>query len=844
MRARLKISRAGVELIKSFEGLRQVAAKLPDGRWTLGYGHTFSAREGARVGAEDADALLRFDLLPIVDGINSLVHHPLNQNQFDALVSFCFNIGMDNFAQSVVLKRINEGRLTEAALAMDSWSSAEFNGQTYVLAPLIRRRAAEKSLFLTPSEDEATAPQITPGMVVRPVEDKAQTVAPHTPPEPRPVPTPAPVMDTPYGGNVVDIARYPPASTVATGGDDQVPMMSEAVQAALMKAQAEAKMREDFERLEAARAAEEARNRERAAEEARRLEEEARRAHEDRLRDEAMRQAQALAAARVAEQARLEQEKRLEQERLAQAEASRQELIQQEAARLEAARQEVARLEAAKAEAERIERDRLIEQERQRLESERLEAQRLEAARRLEAQRLEAERLELIRQEAARDTARAEAARAEALRAEIARQEAERLEAQRIEQERLAAEARAQEVARLEAARLEAFRQEQARQEQARLEQARLEQEQARLEQERLEAEQRARDDEAARLKAEADAKAREQAAAEASAAAAQAAAPSEPASVAPASPSAEEQQRKAEAAAALMRLYSPYASGLGQPLGQSLGQPIVPKPKPAAPTTPPAPQPIPNLGAPYSPRIDLSAPATPAPPAHAPTPAPEVTPQSEEAVRSEPDLTFQDEAELAARRNPSRVAPPVLIAQPPASSVSAPAPAADLHWREQLNRPLPQDGRSVAQTAHQAAHQAAPQSVAHPTPAGAVAIEEVPAPVYRTHAAEEEAIAEDDDWISDSGRIAFSVNTGDEGDKSIWKMFTSTLPWVATSTLGLAAIGGSTAAYYRSNSDSVVQSGMELDFMSLSIILAVAGMVLVCISVTLILKRLGGLKD
>ncbi|MEI9904960.1 MAG: lysozyme [Asticcacaulis sp.] len=80
MRARQKVSRAGVELIKSFEGLRSVAARLPDGRWTLGYGHTFSAREGARVTQEDADALLRFDLLPIVDTINNLILVPINQN--------------------------------------------------------------------------------------------------------------------------------------------------------------------------------------------------------------------------------------------------------------------------------------------------------------------------------------------------------------------------------------------------------------------------------------------------------------------------------------------------------------------------------------------------------------------------------------------------------------------------------------------------------------------------------------------------------------------------------------------------------------------------------------------
>ncbi|WKL57080.1 glycoside hydrolase family protein [Asticcacaulis sp. ZE23SCel15] len=838
MSGRLKISRAGVELIKSFEGLRQVAAKLPDGRWTIGYGHTFSAREGARVGAEDAEALLRFDLLPIMDGLNAMIHYPLNQNQFDALVSFCFNIGIENFAKSVVLKRINEGRLTEAALAMDSWSSAEFNGQTYVLAPLIRRRAAEKSLFLTPTEDEASAPQLSPGMVVRPADDRQDAFT--TPPIPQsqaprtlayqaptPAPTP-PVMDTPYGARAVEIVRYPPASTVATGGEDDVPIMSEAVQAALMKAQSEARMRDDFASLETAK-----------IEAARKLE-------EDRLRDEALRQAQAqaqsLAAARAAEEARLEQLRaehlRAEQAKLDQARRE-QEKLAEDAARLDAARQEVARLEQLKAESDRREQDRLIEQERQRfeaaklehaklehvrleqarLEQDHLESQRLEAARRLEAQRLEAERLEAIRQEAARETARAEAARAEALRTEIARQETERREAERAEQERLAVEARAQEVARLEAARLEAFRQEQARLEQERLaEQARHEQERlereaqaAIAEQARRDAEQRERDAEAVRLKAEADARAREQAAAEASAAAAVVATT--------ATPSAEEQQRKAEAAAALMRLYSPYASGLGQPLA---GKPLPPV-KPVAPVAA-TPQPT-NPIAPRPEPAPIPAPA----PVQDIVPAPAATPQPEEAVRSAPDLTFQDEAELVARRNPSSVAPPVLIAQPPVAPVVAAASASPgLHWREQLNRPVT------------AAAEASSAAVA---PVTVETFEEVPAPVYRTHEVAEEAAADDDEWLSDGGRIAMSVDADAEGEKSIWKMFASTLQWIGTSVLGLAAIGGATAAYYKSTSDVELRDGTT-DFNSLSIILAIAGMVLVCISVYLILKRLGGLKD
>ncbi|MFT4091008.1 MAG: glycoside hydrolase family protein [Asticcacaulis sp.] len=150
MSARLKVSRTGVELIKSFEGFRPKATRLIDGRWSIGYGHTYSAREGAQVSVKDAEDLLRFDLLAVVDGLNDLVHTPVNQNQFDALVSFVFNIGLEAFEQSEILRGINEGRLADAAQAIDSWASTEYNGQTYVLTPLVRRRAAEKALFLTP----------------------------------------------------------------------------------------------------------------------------------------------------------------------------------------------------------------------------------------------------------------------------------------------------------------------------------------------------------------------------------------------------------------------------------------------------------------------------------------------------------------------------------------------------------------------------------------------------------------------------------------------------------------------------------------------------------------------
>lgn len=167
MRPRQKVTRAGILLIAAFEGLRRRAARLPDGRWTIGYGHTLSAREGAEVSEEDAQALLHFDLLPVAEAVNNLVYTPLTQNQFDALTAFAYNVGIETFRSSDVLKRVNEGRLTEAACALDLWRKADLSGEPVILDALIRRRAAEKALFLTPHDGFVP----TPSPLVRPTVD-------------------------------------------------------------------------------------------------------------------------------------------------------------------------------------------------------------------------------------------------------------------------------------------------------------------------------------------------------------------------------------------------------------------------------------------------------------------------------------------------------------------------------------------------------------------------------------------------------------------------------------------------------------------------------------------------
>ncbi|MET0272033.1 MAG: lysozyme [Phenylobacterium sp.] len=168
MKPRHQVSRAAITLIERFEGYRRKAAQLPDGRWTIGYGHTLTAREGAEVSADDAEALLLYDLIAVAHGVNEAVFTPLSQNQFDALCAFAFNVGLDRFRASSVLHRINEGALIQAACGMELWRKARFGDEEIVVDALVRRRAAEKALFLTPAGGEWTP---VPSSAVRPLLD-------------------------------------------------------------------------------------------------------------------------------------------------------------------------------------------------------------------------------------------------------------------------------------------------------------------------------------------------------------------------------------------------------------------------------------------------------------------------------------------------------------------------------------------------------------------------------------------------------------------------------------------------------------------------------------------------
>ncbi len=170
---RLKVSREGVVLIKSFEGFRPRAVRNSEGRWVIGYGHTASARKASTVGEADAELLLQYDLLPVVKALNDRVSIPLNQHQFDALASFAISVGVDRFLASDVLQRLNEGDASEAADALIGWPEA--------MPPdaRLRRRAAERALFMA---DAATPMQLADLLVAPlpppPVEEPREAATP------------------------------------------------------------------------------------------------------------------------------------------------------------------------------------------------------------------------------------------------------------------------------------------------------------------------------------------------------------------------------------------------------------------------------------------------------------------------------------------------------------------------------------------------------------------------------------------------------------------------------------------------------------------------------------------
>lgn len=153
-----RLTRAAVALVKRFETFQPTAEPTPEGGWTIGYGHTLSAREGAGVSPADAEALLIFDLDRAARTVERAVFAPVTQGQFEALTALCFNLGEPAFLRSSALARVNAGAELDAADEIERWRRAELGAGAQVVDALVRRRAAEKAHFLGLPEGVATWP--------------------------------------------------------------------------------------------------------------------------------------------------------------------------------------------------------------------------------------------------------------------------------------------------------------------------------------------------------------------------------------------------------------------------------------------------------------------------------------------------------------------------------------------------------------------------------------------------------------------------------------------------------------------------------------------------------------
>lgn len=167
------INAASLELIKSYEGWRDTAYLDAVNVLTIGYGHTSVAGEpivkpGMKITRAEGEAILRKDLAKYAKAVEDAVKVPLTDNQFGALVSFCYNVGPGNFRKSSVLERVNAKRFEDVPLRLLLWNKA--GGK--VLKGLTNRRVAEGALFkaggVSTAPKPIPAPTPEPMVVLRP----------------------------------------------------------------------------------------------------------------------------------------------------------------------------------------------------------------------------------------------------------------------------------------------------------------------------------------------------------------------------------------------------------------------------------------------------------------------------------------------------------------------------------------------------------------------------------------------------------------------------------------------------------------------------------------------------
>lgn len=146
----MQTSDKGISLIKQFEGCKLTAYQDSVGVWTIGYGWTLPVdgkpiRAGMTIKQETAERLLKTGLVSYESDVSRLVKVGLTQGQFDALVSFTYNLGARSLSTSTLLRKLNAGDYAGAADEFLRWNK----GGGKVLNGLTRRREAERALFLS-----------------------------------------------------------------------------------------------------------------------------------------------------------------------------------------------------------------------------------------------------------------------------------------------------------------------------------------------------------------------------------------------------------------------------------------------------------------------------------------------------------------------------------------------------------------------------------------------------------------------------------------------------------------------------------------------------------------------
>lgn len=141
-------SQAVVDLIKEMEGFRSEAYSDVVGVWTIGYGTTrvngSKVVQGMKCTEQEAEQYVFDELTPVAQRVTDMVKVPVNQNQFDALCDFCYNLGTGSLHESTLLKKLNAGDYDGAANEFAKWNQA--GGK--VLPGLVKRRELERQLFI------------------------------------------------------------------------------------------------------------------------------------------------------------------------------------------------------------------------------------------------------------------------------------------------------------------------------------------------------------------------------------------------------------------------------------------------------------------------------------------------------------------------------------------------------------------------------------------------------------------------------------------------------------------------------------------------------------------------